>query len=110
MSVNLVSRELAAWAAPMLRVYARLLVLPAVASTVQPRDRANWIAAIPTPPAPACTSTCTGPSSAHDSQKWLCIASCDLVACSIGNDILPAEVRLSACASLLSTTPVLAFI
>ena len=33
----------------------------AVANTSAPKCRASWIAAIPTPPAPACTSTrCPG--------------------------------------------------
>ena len=59
MSQKLVSLELAAVVTPMVRMWARLELLPAVARTVLPPALPRWMAASPTPPVPAWTSICS---------------------------------------------------
>ena len=52
-----VSRELLTWAEPSVRSSARLAGLPAVVTAVAPAAAMTCMAARPTPPAAACTST-----------------------------------------------------
>ena len=52
-----VSREPSTWPAPKLRSSARLLGLPAVGTGIAPAAVITCMAAKPTPPAAACTST-----------------------------------------------------
>ena len=71
-SLKEASRELATSRTPLARRKARFTLLPAVVQTAQPSAPATLTAASPTPPVPACTSTCgiklTGLSSQDRSQ------------------------------------------